>query len=116
MKMIGKVTLFPNTADTSYFIDHRDSEVNALIRAIPKDRFGVLPEPERIYEALPTTDLRRITIPGLADDLQQVRRAWAKGRLQRMRGRGYRVMVAATKLVGAAAAISVALWVWRRTR
>jgi hypothetical protein len=113
-KMTGKVTLFPNTADISYFVDPRDSEVNGLIRAIPKDRFGVLPEPERIFGALPTTDMRKITIPGLAEDLLRVRRAWARGRLLRLRGRGYRMMVSAAQIAAAVGTVATAVYVWRR--
>jgi hypothetical protein len=82
-KMTGKVTLFPNTADAALFDDARDAEVNALIQAIPKDRTGAPPEPERIFGSLPTTDLQAITIPGLADDLETVHLAWHDGTLVR---------------------------------
>ena len=68
-KMTGQTTLFPNTADAALFDDARDAEVNALIAAIPKDRSGDLPEPERIFGSLPTTDLNAITIPGFTADL-----------------------------------------------
>lgn len=84
--MTGHVTLFPNTADSSLFDDPRDSEVNALLAAIPKDRDGALPEPERIFGSLPTTDFNQITIPGLADDLRVTYAAWQKGELKRTHG------------------------------
>jgi len=82
-KMTGKVTLFPNTAEAALFDDARDAEVNALIQAIPKDRTGAPPEPERIFGSLPTTDLQAITIPGLPDDLEAVHLAWHDGTLVR---------------------------------
>jgi hypothetical protein len=83
-KMTGAATLFPNTADASLFDDPRDAEVNALIAAIPKDRDGKRPEPERIFGSLPVTEanLATITIPGLADDLIAVRDAWHDGTLE----------------------------------
>ena len=82
-KMTGKATLFPNTADTALFDDPRDAEVNALISAIPKDRAGAPPGPERIFGSLPTTDLNAITIPGLPADLEAVHQAWHAGTLVR---------------------------------
>jgi hypothetical protein len=82
-KMTGNATLFPNTADSALFDDPRDAEVNALIKAIPKDRNGKLPEPERIFGSLPTTDLNAITIPGLTADLVAVQTAWRDGSLER---------------------------------
>jgi hypothetical protein len=82
-KMTGKATLFPNTADTALFDDPRDAEINALIDAIPKDRNGDLPSPERIFGSLPTADLNAITIPGLTADLVAVRAAWQDGSLKR---------------------------------
>ncbi len=91
-KMTGKATLFPNTADVEFFNDPRDAEVNALIAAIPKDREGKLPEPERIFGSLPVdpgpnADFSAITIPGLAADLTAVHSAWAKGTLMRTSSR-----------------------------
>ena len=75
-KLTGHVTLFPNTADAAFFNDPRDAEINALIAAIPKDRDGTSPGPERIFGSLPVapgpdpaTAFNAITIPGLADDL-----------------------------------------------
>jgi hypothetical protein len=82
-KMTGSVTLFPITADTTLFDDPRDEEVNALMRATPNDREGRLPEPERIFGSLPTTDLNAVTIPGLAADLVAVHGAWVNGSLVR---------------------------------
>ena len=82
-KMTGKATLFPNTANAALFDDPRDAEVNALLEAIPKDRDGKLPEPERIFGSLPTENLNAITIPGLTADLAAVQTAWHNGTLQR---------------------------------
>lgn len=84
-KMTGKVTLFPNTADGSFFNDPRDTEVNALMHAIPKDRDGKAPEPERIFGSLPTEDLEGVSIPGLGADLVAVHKAWNDGTLMRTR-------------------------------
>ncbi|MDW5267023.1 MULTISPECIES: hypothetical protein [Acidobacteriaceae] len=82
-KMTGNATLFPNTADGAFFDDPRDAEVNALLEAIPKDRNGKPPEPERIFGSLPTADLNAITIPGLTADLVAVQTAWHDGSLER---------------------------------
>jgi hypothetical protein len=82
-KMTGHATLFPNTAEATYFDDPRDAEINALIKAIPKDRAGSLPEPERIFGSLPTANLNAITIPGLTADLVAVQTAWRDGSLER---------------------------------
>ena len=68
-KLTGHVTLFPNTADATLFNDPRDAEANAMIRAIPKDRNGTKPTPDRVFGSLPTTNFNAITIPGLAADL-----------------------------------------------
>jgi hypothetical protein len=80
-KLTGKVTLFPNTADTTFFSDPRDAEINGLMTAIPKDRDGVPPEPARIFGSLPTTNFDTITIPGLAADLNATYTAWQSGNL-----------------------------------
>jgi hypothetical protein len=82
-KMTGKATLFPNTANGAFFDDPRDAEVNELIEAIPKDRNGKLPEPERIFGSLPTANLNAITIPGLTADLVAVQTAWHDETLER---------------------------------
>ena len=84
-KMTGKSTLFPNTADARLFDDSRDAEVNALIAAIPTDREGRAPEPERVFGSLPATDLATITVPGLATDLTRTEAAWKAGTLRRLR-------------------------------
>ena len=88
-KLTGKVTLFPNTADAALFNDHRDAEINALIAAIPKDRDGKSPGPERIFGSLPTapgpdpaTAFNAVTIPGLAADLNLTYVAWRNGNLR----------------------------------
>jgi len=57
--------------------------VNALIDAIPKDRVGELPGPERIFGSLPAADWNAITIPGLTADLVAVHGAWQDGSLER---------------------------------
>ena len=85
-RMTGRVTLFPNTADTALFHDPRDVEVNAMIAAIPKDREGAPPQPERIFGSLPTSDFNAITIPGLAPDLNASHAAWQGGKLRRTHG------------------------------
>ena len=86
-KLTGKATLYPNTADTSFFNDSRDTEVNQMIGAIPKDRTGAAPEPERVFGSLPADpgvngDFAAITIPGLALDLQASYFAWQHGSLK----------------------------------
>jgi len=88
-KMTGHATLFPNTADAALFDDPRDTEVNELIAATPKDRNGAHPEPDRIFGSLPTTDLHAITIPGLADDLLATHTAWQEGDLHHTHGPRY---------------------------
>jgi hypothetical protein len=113
-KMTGHDTLFPNTADGALFDDPRDAEVNAMILAIPKDRSGAPPSPERIFGSLPTTDFGAITIPGLAADLQVVHAAWQDGSLERTRSWIERM---ALRFAGAAALIVLAgVVVWRRRR
>jgi len=82
-RMMGKVTLYPNTVDASLFNDPRDAEINALMAAIPKDRDGERPEPERIFGSIPTTDFSSITIPGLGADLNASYAAWKDGSLER---------------------------------
>jgi len=82
-KMTGSNSLFPNTVDSSLFDDPRDAEINALMRAIPKDRSGRPPTPERVFGSLPATDFYSITIPGLANDLEAVNNAWQWGELNR---------------------------------
>jgi len=86
--MTGQVTLFPNTVDTAYFTDPRDAEINALLRAVPNDRDGRPPEPQRIFGSLPTDpgthgDFAAVTIPGLAADLNATYAGWQEGKLRR---------------------------------
>ncbi len=104
MKLTGRSTLFPNTADSALFDDPRDAEVNALFHAIPKDRAGAKPQPERVFGSLPTApdtnggaedSFKAITIPGLADDLQAAYTAWREGKLQHTHGRLFYVALAA---------------------
>jgi hypothetical protein len=114
-KMTGKATLFPNTADTAFFNDPRDAEVNGLIAAIPKDRTGAMPQPERIFGSLPTTDLNAITIPGLTADLLSVQAAWHDGSLRRTHGRGHRIVVG-LEIFGFALAAGIVVWLIPRRR
>jgi hypothetical protein len=92
-KLTGDVTLFPNTADAALFNDPRDTEINALIAAIPKDRDGSAPGPARIFGSLPVapgadpaTAFNAITIPGLAADLNLTYVAWRNGNLSHANG------------------------------
>jgi hypothetical protein len=93
--MTGHVTMFPNTADASVFNDPRDAEVNALFAAIPKDRDGQPPTPDRIFGSLPTTNFADITIPGLAADLNATYAAWKSGELETHRSRSTIAIIAA---------------------
>jgi hypothetical protein len=88
--LTGNITLFPNTADDTFFNDPRDAEINTLISAIPKDRDGSAPNPARIFGSLPTAPtantnepFNAITIPGLASDLNATYAAWQSGNLKR---------------------------------
>jgi hypothetical protein len=113
-KMTGSATLFPNTADAALFDDPRDAEINALMRAIPKDRNGAPPEPARIFGSLPTTDFHAITIPGLASDLEAVHAAWVDGSLERTSSWIHKMTL---RLVGVAAVVLLAgIVIWRRRR
>ena len=89
LKMTGKATLFPNTADERFFTDQRDAEINALIKRLPKDRIGQLPDVERIFGSLPVgssdAELATISVPGLGQQMIAVHRAWTDGTLQRTR-------------------------------
>ena len=114
-KMTGTVTLFPNTADTAFFDDPRDAEVNRLMEAIPKDRLGAAPAPERIFGSLPTENYAAITIPGLADDLWRSREAWEEGTLHRMPGARHN-MIVALELLGATVAVLLVVLLERRRR
>jgi hypothetical protein len=113
-KMTGHDTLFPNTADGALFDDPRDAEVNAMMLAIPKDRNGAPPAPERIFGSIPTTNFREVTIPGMATDLETVYTAWQDGSLERTRSWIDNMKV---RLVGAAVLLALAgIVVWRRRR
>jgi hypothetical protein len=113
-KMTGHDTLFPNTADGALWDDPRDAEINAMILAIPKDKNGAPPSPERIFGSLPTTDFQAITIPGLAADLEAVHAAWQDGSLERTRSWiekiTLRLAIAGTLVVIAGVVV------WRRRR
>ncbi len=86
LKMTGKTTLFPNTADDEYFTDPRDAEINDLIKRLPKDRDGHPPSAERIFGSLPVgssdKELATVTVPGLAPDLIAVHDAWTNSTLE----------------------------------
>jgi hypothetical protein len=105
--LTGNVTLFPNTADTAFFNDPRDAEINALIAAIPKDRDGAPPDPARIFGSLPVapgadpaTAFNAVTIPGLAADLNATYSAWRNGNLGRSHSRVYYVALGIGLLIG----------------
>ncbi len=115
-KMTGKATLFPNTADSGLFDDPRDAEINALIAAIPKDRNGKPPEPERIFGSLPATELEAITIPGLAADLEAVHAAWQDGSLEHTPSWLRRTALRAVGVAAVGLLMGIVLWRRRRTR
>jgi len=107
-KLTGNVTLCPNTADAAFFNDSRDSEINALIAAIPKDRDGADPGPARIFGSLPVapgadpaTAFDAVTIPGLADDLNLTYVAWRNGNLGRSHSRVFYVALGIGLLIAA---------------
>jgi hypothetical protein len=82
--------------------------------AIPKDRNGAPPTPQRIFGSLPVTDFQLITIPGLAADLNVVYAAWQDGSLERTRSWIEKMTL---RLVVAAALVVLAgVVVWRRRR
>jgi hypothetical protein len=113
-KMTGHDTLFPNTTEGALWDDPRDAEINAMMIAIPKDRNGGAPTPERIFGSLPVTDFQLITIPGLAADLEAVHAAWQDGSLERTRSWMEKMTL---RLVGAAVVVVLAgVVVWRRRR
>jgi hypothetical protein len=113
-KMTGHDTLFPNTADGALFDDPRDAEVNAMMLAIPKDRNGLPPTPERIFGSLPATDFNLITIPGLAADLEAVHAAWQDGSLGRTRSWIEKMKV--RLVAGGMLVVLLGVVVWRRRR
>lgn len=83
-KLTGNATLFPNTADPALFNDPRDGEINALMKAIPKDRAGLAPDASRVLGSLPTDDFAHISVPGLAPDLLAVQQAYRDGTLHQI--------------------------------
>lgn len=108
LKMTGKDTLFPNTADNRLFIDPRDAEINDLIRRLPKDRDGTPPSVERVFASLPVgssaPELATVTVPGLGADLVAVHAAWIAGTLHRTESplhRRLRLLMLGVALVGA---------------
>jgi hypothetical protein len=115
-KMTGKATLFPNTADAALFDDPRDAEINTLIRAIPKDRAGAPPEPERIFGSLPTTDYNAITIPGLRADLEAVHAAWTDGTLVRTHPWWIEALLWAGVFALGIAVVGMRMWTIRNPR
>jgi hypothetical protein len=113
-KMTGHDTLFPNTADGALFDDSRDAEVNAMMLAIPKDRSGAPPTPERIFGSLPVTDFNLITIPGLAADLEAVHAAWQDGSLGRTRSWVQKMTL--RLVAGGMLVVLVGVVIWGRKR
>jgi hypothetical protein len=113
-KMTGHGTLFPNTADGPLFDDPRDAEVNAMMLAIPKDRNGAPPAPERIFGSLPVTDFNLITIPGLAADLNAVHSAWQDGQLGRTRS--WMEKMKFRLVAGGVLVLLAGIVIWRRRR
>jgi hypothetical protein len=113
-KMTGHDTLFPNTADGALFDDPRDAEVNAMMLAIPKDRNGAPPAPERIFGSIPTTNFREVTIPGMAADLETVYAGWQDGSLGRTRSWIEKMILRA--VVAGATVVLVGIVIWRHRR
>ena len=114
-KLTGRSTLFPNTADTALFDDPRDAEINALFAAIPEDRDGAPPPPERIFGSLPAEPgadgrFAAITIPGLRRDLAVSYAAWQAGELERTHGRLFYIGAASGT---ALAALCLGVLAWR---
>ena len=113
-RMTGRATLFPNTADATLFDDPRDAEVNALIAAIPKDRGGDPPAPERVFGSLPAVpgpdgSFSAVTIPGLPEDLKVSYAAWNEGKLERIHGRTFYWTVTTVAFAGAGVLIALLL-------
>ncbi len=117
LRMTGKSTLFPNTADAAYFNDPRDAEINNLIQRIPKDRDGKPPSPERVFGSLPVgssdAELATVSIPGLAPDLIAVHDAWQRGTVEHVGDR--RRIRNILYILGAVLLVAI-LWMIRRHR
>jgi hypothetical protein len=112
--MTGHDTLFPNTTEAALWDDPRDAEINAMMIAIPKDRNGGAPTPERIFGSLPVTDFKLITIPGMTADVDAVYAAWQGDSLERTRSWMEKMKL---RLVGVAALlVLVGIVVWSRRR
>ncbi|ADW70602.1 hypothetical protein [Granulicella tundricola] len=120
LRMTGKTTLFPNTADGALFDDARDAEINKLIKAIPKDRAGRPSEVERIFGSLPVGssdgELASVSIPGLGADLVAVHDAWTDGSLRRVTPKWVMWGRRGAALLGLVLGFGVAFWVRRRSR
>lgn len=118
LKMTGKDTLFPNTADNQLFVDPRDAEINDLIRRLPKDRDGTPPAVERVFASLPVgsseSELARVTVPGLGTDLVAVHAAWTAGTLQRTESPLHRRLRMIALALAAVACVGFAWSVIRR--
>jgi hypothetical protein len=113
-KMTGHDTLFPNTTEGALWDDPSDAEINEMMIAIPKDRNGAPPAPERIFGSLPVTDFKLITIPGMTAELDSVYAAWQDGSLERTRSWMQKMTL---RLVGVVALVVLAgIVVWRRRR
>jgi hypothetical protein len=117
-KLTGHVTLYPNTVDPALFNDPRDAEINALMAAIPNDRSGVKPPPERIFGSLPldpantAEPFAAVTIPGLAADLNATYAAWKNGTLERT----HSAWDAARAWLLIGSAVLLGLWLAIKTR
>jgi hypothetical protein len=88
--------------------------VNKLIAAIPKDRGGDPPQPERIFGSLPADpgaagSFEAVTIPGLADDLKVSYAAWHSGDLHRIRSRAFYWTLISIAFAGAGLLIALVL-------
>ncbi len=119
LKLTGKTTLFPNTADANFFTNAADREINGLIRGIPKDRDGKPPEVERVFGSLPVGDadaeLARVSVPGLGADLVATHDAWTAGTLERVRPRWTKwIEVFGAALLGVGLLTACAGWFRRR--
>ena len=114
--MTGHNTLYPNTAQADLFDDPRDAEVNALLRALPIDRRGRAPQPERVFGSLPTTDPAAITIPGLRDDIIRSEQAWHQGSLHALPRHRHWLFELVLEISGGILAIALLTTLARRPR
>ena len=120
LKLTGRTTLFPNTADSRFFTDPADREINTLIDRIPKDRDGKAPSPERIFGSLPVGasayELGTISIPGLAHDLIVTHQAWTDGKLQHVESGWRKALRDAGLLVAFTALLAALAYANKRSR